>query len=260
MLLDHFIRVLSNFATIFLYSVIVALTGLPIGYSVIVVLTGLPIGYSVIVALTGLPIGYSVIVALTGLPIGYSVIVVLTGLPIGYSVIVALTGLPIGYSVIVALTGLPIGYSVIVALTGLPIGYSVIVALTGLPIGYSVIVALTGLPIGYSVIVATPTCTYNSDGYLRPFQFTPYSFTSWLNMAGIQQILDSILMTTINLLLNKLSCHNNSSCEPNILYLLAKQLTPHTKHETFALRCLQRTSHIHQQIMCHLFRHNQYNY
>ena len=31
--------------------------------------------YSVIVALTGLPIGYSVIVALTGLLIGYSVIV-----------------------------------------------------------------------------------------------------------------------------------------------------------------------------------------
>ena len=29
---------------------------------------------SVIVALTGLPIGYSVIVTLTGLPIGYSVI------------------------------------------------------------------------------------------------------------------------------------------------------------------------------------------
>ena len=58
---------------------------------------------------------YSVIVALTGLPIGYSVIVALTGLPIGYCVIVALTGLPIGYSVIVALTDLPIGYSVIVA-------------------------------------------------------------------------------------------------------------------------------------------------
>ena len=37
--------------------------------------SGLPIGYSVIVALTGLPI------ALTGLPIGYSVIVALTGLP-----------------------------------------------------------------------------------------------------------------------------------------------------------------------------------
>ena len=68
--------------------------------------------YSVIMA-----IRYSVIVALTGLPIGYSVIVALTGLPIGYSVIVALTGLPIGYSVIVALTGLPIGYSVIIALT-----------------------------------------------------------------------------------------------------------------------------------------------
>ena len=48
------------------------------------------IKYSVIVALTGLPIGYSVIVALTGLPIGYSVIVTLTGLPIGYSVVVAL--------------------------------------------------------------------------------------------------------------------------------------------------------------------------
>ena len=80
--------------------------------------------------ITGLP---SVIVALTGLPIGYSVIVALTGLPIGYSVIVALTGLPMGYSVIVALTGLPMGYSVIVALTGLPMGYSVIVALTGLP-------------------------------------------------------------------------------------------------------------------------------
>ena len=46
---------------------------------------------------------YSVIVALTGLPIGYSVIVALTGLPIGYSVIVALTGLPIGYSVILTL-------------------------------------------------------------------------------------------------------------------------------------------------------------
>ena len=61
----------------------------------------LPIGYSVIVALTGLPIGYSVLV---GLPIGYSVIVALTGLPIGHSVIVALTGLPIGYGVIVALT------------------------------------------------------------------------------------------------------------------------------------------------------------
>ena len=43
-----------------LYSVIVALTGLPIGYSVIVALTGLPIGYSVIVALTGLPIGYDI--------------------------------------------------------------------------------------------------------------------------------------------------------------------------------------------------------
>ena len=42
-----------------------------------------PIGYSVIVALTGLPIGYSV--TLTDLPIGYSVIVALTGLPIGYS-------------------------------------------------------------------------------------------------------------------------------------------------------------------------------
>ena len=66
---------------------------------------GLAVGYS----------HYSVIVALTGLPIGYSVIVALTGLPIGYSVIVALTGLPIGYSVTVALTGLPIGYSVIVA-------------------------------------------------------------------------------------------------------------------------------------------------
>ena len=79
-------------------------------------------------------IKYSVIIALTGLPIGYSVIVALTGLPIGYSVIVALTGLPIGYSVIVALTGLPIGYSVIVALTGLPIGYNVIVTLTGLHI------------------------------------------------------------------------------------------------------------------------------
>ena len=92
-------------------------------------------------------IKYSVIVALTDLPIGYSVIVALTDLPIGYSVIVALTGLPIGYSVIVALTGLPIGYSVIVALTGLPIGYSVIVALTGLPIGYNVIVTLTGLHI-----------------------------------------------------------------------------------------------------------------
>ena len=63
---------------------------------------------------------YSVIVALTGLPIGYSVIVALTGLPIGYSVIVALTDLPIGNSVIVTLTDLPIGYSVIVALTGLP--------------------------------------------------------------------------------------------------------------------------------------------
>ena len=62
---------------------------------------------------------YSVIVALTGLPIGYSVIVALTALPIGYSVIVALTALPIGYNVIIALTGLPIGYSVIVALTGL---------------------------------------------------------------------------------------------------------------------------------------------
>ena len=36
----------------YLYSVIVALIGLPIGYSVIVALTGLPIGYSVIVALT----------------------------------------------------------------------------------------------------------------------------------------------------------------------------------------------------------------
>ena len=45
-----------------MYSVIVALTGHPIGYSVIVALTGHPIGYSVIVALTGLPIGYSVIV------------------------------------------------------------------------------------------------------------------------------------------------------------------------------------------------------
>ena len=50
---------------------------------------------------------YSVIVALTGLPIGYSVIVALTGLPIGYSVIIALTGLPIGYSVIVALISSP---------------------------------------------------------------------------------------------------------------------------------------------------------
>ena len=58
---------------------------------------------------------YSIIVALTGLPIGYSVIVALTDLPIGYSVTVALTGLPIRYSVIVALTGLPIRYSVIVA-------------------------------------------------------------------------------------------------------------------------------------------------
>ena len=50
-----------------MYSVIVALTGLPIGYSVIVALTDLPIGYSVIVALTGLPIRYNcnVIVALT---------------------------------------------------------------------------------------------------------------------------------------------------------------------------------------------------
>ena len=48
-------------------------------------------------------IKYSVIVTLTGLPIGYSVIVTLTGLPIGYSVIVTLTGLPIGYSVVVAL-------------------------------------------------------------------------------------------------------------------------------------------------------------
>ena len=37
---------------------------------------------------------YSVIVALTGLPIGYSVIVALTSHPIGFSVIVALTGLP----------------------------------------------------------------------------------------------------------------------------------------------------------------------
>ena len=53
-------------------------------------------------------IEYSVVVALTGLPLGYSVIVALTGLPIGYSVIVALTGLPIGYSVIVALLGLSI--------------------------------------------------------------------------------------------------------------------------------------------------------
>ena len=61
--------------------------------------------YSVIVALTGLPIGYSVIVALTGLPIGYSVIYSSSNRSpyIGYSVIVALTGLPKGYSVIVAL-------------------------------------------------------------------------------------------------------------------------------------------------------------
>ena len=68
----------------------------------------------------------SVLVALTGLPIGYSVLVALTGLPIGYSVIIALTGLPIGCSVLVALTGLPIGYSVIIALISLRIGYSVI--------------------------------------------------------------------------------------------------------------------------------------
>ena len=42
-----------------MHSVIVALTGLPIGYSVLVALIGLPIGYSVIIALTCLPIGYS---------------------------------------------------------------------------------------------------------------------------------------------------------------------------------------------------------
>ena len=61
-------------------------------------------------------IGYSVIVALTCLPIGCSVIVALTGLPIGYSVTVALTDFPKRYSVIVALTDFPIGYSVIVIL------------------------------------------------------------------------------------------------------------------------------------------------
>ena len=53
------------------------------GFNITVIII-ICIRYSVIVALTGLPIGYSVIVALTGLPIGYSVIVALTGLPIGY--------------------------------------------------------------------------------------------------------------------------------------------------------------------------------
>ena len=77
------------------YSVIVALTGLPIGYSVTIALTGLPIGYSVMVATSiGSPyriqcnsssnrspyrIQMSVIVTLTGLPFVSLVDLLITG-------------------------------------------------------------------------------------------------------------------------------------------------------------------------------------
>ena len=54
-------RVSINYSVVLAYSVIIALTGLPICYSVIVALTALPVGCSVIIALTGLPIGYCVI-------------------------------------------------------------------------------------------------------------------------------------------------------------------------------------------------------